>query len=322
MSVCPESRKSTDLISNNYTITAFFEAKHSNPNGDPDRNNAPRIDVFSNRGIISDVCIKRKIRDFLADRYGSESGYALHVAHGAILNDNVAKVTESLGIQVHRVTKSQKAAKAKKTEKSDDESGEETAIKSSLTPKDAYSIRLAVCDKYVDVRMFGAVLGTGNIPAGYCRGPVQVGIAESLSPIGELELSITRCASTDSSKIKETEMGRKHLVSYGLYRVEIHVSAARAAKTGLTYQDVDRLVEAVHNLWDLDMSAARTGMSTRCLFVFRHEAEGRTAAPAHEIRKLIKVDRIKGDPDDAATCFEDYSITLAELPQGLTLAAT
>lgn len=314
----PNGKSANDIVDNAYTITLLIEAKLSNPNGDPDRDNAPRVDPITQRGLISDVCIKRKIRDYLAAEYGQ----ALHVANGSILNNNVAEVTESLGISVHRETKAAKAgkAKAKVETPADDTTDDSEKKKSTLTAEEAATIRRGVCDKYVDVRMFGGVLGTGNIPAGYCHGPIQIGIAESISPVVTLEMAITRCAATNAERaVNATEMGRKHVISYGLYRTEIHISGSRAAKTGLTYADVEHLVHALQMMWELDRASARGMMATRKLVVLRHNSP-RCNAPAHILRDLVKVERANGvSNDQPATDFTDYQISVGSMPAGVDL---
>lgn len=317
-SLIPNDKTVSDVVDNAYTITLLIEAKLSNPNGDPDRDNAPRIDPLSRRGLISDVSIKRKIRDYLAAEYSMP----LHVANGAILNDNVTEVTESLGIAVNRVTKAKKTAKPKTKANDDEASDSSEKVKSSLTAEEAAAIRRGMCDKYVDVRLFGAVLGTGNVPAGYCHGPVQVGIAESVSPILTLELAITRCAATNAERaVNDTEMGRKHVVAYGLYRTEIHISGPRAAKTGMTYGDVQNLVHSLKMMWELDRSAARGMMSSRDIIVMRHHSP-RCNAPSYVLRDLVSVTRSNGSNNDPATDYSDYTIQIGKMPEGVTLVAS
>jgi CRISPR-associated protein Csd2 len=243
----------------------------------------------------------------------------LHVANGAILNDNVTEVTESLGIAVNRVTKAKKTEKSKTKAIDNEASDSGETVKSSLTADEAAAIRRGMCDKYVDVRLFGAVLGTGNVPAGYCHGPVQVGIAESVSPILTLELAITRCAATNAERaVNDTEMGRKHIVAYGLYRTEIHISGPRAAKTGMTYGDVQNLVHSLKMMWELDRSAARGMMSSRDIIVMRHHSP-RCNAPSYVLRDLVSVTRSNGSNNDPATDYSDYTIKIGKMPEGVTL---
>src|SRR4051812_33554861 len=261
-------------VSRRHEFVLFFDVTNGNPNGDPDAANMPRMDPETGHGLVSDVCLKRKIRNFVemvgpdwTARYGAdERRYGIYVTEGAILNEK------------HR--------EAYLRERPDDPDVKKAR---KLTPKsddEALRIRQFMCDNFFDIRAFGGVLST-SINAGQVRGPVQFAFGRSVEPILPLEVSITRMAATNEAEKKERAegeeeekrgdkrtMGRKHIVPYGLYRAHGYVSAPLASHpvkgTGFSDEDLDLLFEALGSMFEHDRSAARGEMATRKLIVFRH----------------------------------------------------
>jgi CRISPR-associated protein Csd2 len=305
----------------------FFDVNNGNPNGDPDAGNMPRMDPETGNGIVSDVCLKRKIRNYVELKQRDASRYRIYVTEGAILNEKHREA------YLHARPDDAEARTAKK-----------------LTPKsdaEAENVRQFMCDNFFDIRCFGGVLSTG-INAGQVRGPVQLAFARSVEPILPLEISITRMAATNEKEKKERldgedeekrgdkrTMGRKHIIPYGLYRAHGFVSAPLASHptkgTGFSDADLELLFEALTNMFEHDRSAARGEMSTRKLVIFRHES-ALGNAHAGELFDLVKTWRVhKGERheigdvrlDNAppARSFADYAITIdrARLPKGVEI---
>jgi len=285
-------------------IVLLFDVTDGNPNGDPDAGNLPRIDPETSQGLVSDVAIKRKIRNFVDDTRGNEERFKIYV--------------QDKGISLNELH--QRAYTAKN-------------IKSTGTKQkreDVDQARQWMCENFFDIRTFGAVMSTG-INAGQVRGPVQVTFARSIDPIVPLDLSITRVAITKeedakvveaedgkSSGGKVTEMGRKALVPYGLYRANIFISPQQAKDTGFDNDDLAILWEALQRMWDFDRSASRGMMACRGLYVFSHDNPYGNA-PAHKLLERVKIDR-KGDVI-APRSFDDYDVNVndRDLPEGVTL---
>ena len=293
-----------EAIKNRYDFVFFFDVKNGNPNGDPDAGNMPRIDPDTSRGIVSDVCLKRKIRNYVdlvksetvddPDVAEGELGYKIYVQEAAVLNDRNRKA------YVHYDTKSvtKKLPKAK---------------------EDQLKVTKFMCDNFFDIRSFGAVMTT-EVNCGQVRGPVQLCFAESVDPVLPLEMSITRMAVTNEKDAeKEKTMGRKQYVPYGLYRAEGFISAALAEKTGFSQEDLDLLFEALMNMFEHDRSAARGLMTSRKLFVFKHDSKLGNA-PAHRLFETVSVNRLIED-DAEARAFSDYEIVVTEdaIPEGVEL---
>jgi CRISPR-associated protein Csd2 len=278
-----------------HDFVLLFDVRDGNPNGDPDAGNLPRVDPETMQGIITDVCLKRKIRNYVDLLYSSgynaldhdENGYGIFVRDsGVALNAKIRDVAEQLG-----------ATKDKKRENPD--------------------IRANLCKRYYDIRLFGAVLSTGDYNAGQVRGPVQLTFARSIDPIAPLDLSITRVAITREGESKETEMGRKPIVPYGLYRAHGFFSPALAQQTGVSRDDLKLLWEAILNMFEHDRSASRGEMTLRGLYVFTHETP-RGNAHSHTLFEKIAIQR--NDGVDAPRTFGDYRITVdPSLPSGVTL---
>lgn len=299
-------------LANRYDFVLLFDVIKGNPNGDPDAGNLPRLDPETSLGLVSDVSLKRKVRNYVDLAKAGVEGHHIYVEEGAILNDKHRQAYKALRPG---------DAKAEKDAK--------------LNPKDdaeAREIRDFMCRNFFDVRTFGAVMSTG-INAGQVRGPVQLTFASSIEPIVPQEVSITRMAATNEAEKKQRAeggeegneradnrtMGRKFVIPYGLYRAHGFVSAKLAERTGFSEADLALLFEALCNMFDHDRSAARGEMSTRKLIVFKHgNAMGN--APAHSLFDRVKVGRsIDGefrsidrrlDNTPPARAFSDYAVTI------------
>ncbi len=263
-------------IEKRYEFVLLFDVENGNPNGDPDAGNMPRIDAETNLGLVTDVCLKRKVRNYVDLVRHGQDGYDIYVREGVVLNTQNKRAYDSLGIDV----KESKDARAR-----------------------AHDLTRFMCASFYDVRAFGAVMTT-EINCGQVRGPVQMGFARSVEPIVPQEVSITRMAVTNERDAeKERTMGRKHVVPYALYRAEGYVSAPLAKQTGFSTEDLQLLWEALENMFEHDRSAARGKMATRKLYVFEHStALGN--AHAHSLFDCIKVSRNSGS--GPARAFSDY----------------
>lgn len=292
----------TEPIQNRFDFVLFFDVKNGNPNGDPDAGNMPRIDPETGHGIVSDVCLKRKVRNYVdlvkgqdvdgPDVAEGELGYKIYVQEGAVLNERNKKA------YVHYDMKPSE----KKLPK-----GEQDRLK----------VTKFMCDNFFDIRSFGAVMTTG-VNCGQVRGPIQMCFAESVDPVMPMEMSITRMAVTkEEDAEKERTMGRKQYIPYGLYRVEGFVSASLAEKTGFSQEDLDLFFSALMNMFENDRSAARGLMSSRKLFVFKHESKLGNA-PAHRLFEAVKVNRLIPDAQEARS-FSDYTIEGGDIPEGVEL---
>ncbi len=286
-------------ISNRYEFVIFFDVENGNPNVDPDAGNMPRVDPETGYGLVTDVCLKRKIRNYVETVKEGEPGYRIYVKDGVPLNRSDAEACAYVGVD---------PAKLKEAKKKD----------ADLDVK----IRDFMCKNFFDIRTFGAVMTTfvkGALNCGQVRGPVQLGFARSVDPILPQEVTITRVAITteaDAEK-KGTEIGRKYIVPYGLYRAEGYVSANLARKTtGFSEEDLQLLWQAILNMFELDHSAARGKMSVRELIVFRHDSELGNA-PAYKLFDLVKAERIPSVVTPRA--YSDYRISVdeARLPDGV-----
>jgi CRISPR-associated protein Csd2 len=310
-------------IANRYDFVLLFDVTRGNPNGDPDAGNLPRLDPETNHGLVSDVSLKRKVRNYVEMARGDAAPYTIYVKEGSILNDQHRQAYVELRPGDESVKKA-----AKLNPKSDEESRALTGF---------------MCQNFFDVRTFGAVMSTG-INAGQVRGPVQMNFAQSVEPIMPLEISITRMAATNEAEKKQRAegseegneridnrtMGRKHIVPYGLYRAHGHISAKLAERTGFSDGDLDLLLEGLATMFEHDHSAARGEMSTRRLIVFKHgNALGN--APAHALFKRVRIGRnIDGefraidrrlDNYPPAREFSDYAIEIdrGDLPPGVEI---
>ena len=287
-------------IQNRYEFVVLFDVENGNPNGDPDAGNMPRIDPETGFGLVTDVCLKRKIRNYVETAKEGVPGYRIYIKDGVPLNRSDAEACAYVGVD---------EKKLKESKKKDDRLDEK--------------IRDFMCSNFFDIRTFGAVMTTfvkGNLNCGQVRGPVQLGFARSVDPILPQEVTITRVAITteaDAEK-KGTEMGRKYIVPYGLYRAEGYISANLARKTtGFSEDDLELLWQAILNMFELDHSAARGNMAVRELIVFKHDSELGNA-PAYKLFDLVKTSRNEGVT--APRAYSDYTVTVdeANLPEGVT----
>lgn len=276
----------TTTIKNRYEFVYLFDVTNGNPNGDPDAGNMPRLDPESSKGLVTDVCLKRKIRNFIEMTESEQAGFDIYVKEKSILNLQNKKAYEALGI----------APESKKLPKDETKAREVTAW---------------MCKNFFDVRTFGAVMTT-EVNSGQVRGPVQFAFGKSIDPVVPLEISITRMAVT-SEKESEAQgggnrtMGRKHIVPYGLYRAHGFVSANLAGKTGFSEDDLSKLWQSLMLMFDHDRSAARGEMAARHLVVFKH-ATALGNAPAHQLFERVTVERVHGESGSPAAQFSDYAV--------------
>lgn len=283
-----------EVIKNRYEFVLLFDVENGNPNGDPDAGNMPRIDAEAGHGLVTDVCLKRKVRNYVDVVKKEAAGYDIYVREGAVLNVQHRKAYDDHDLK----------PEPKKLPKNKD---------------DAEKIIKFMCRHFFDIRTFGAVMTT-EVNCGQVRGPVQFGFARSIDPIVQQEVTITRMAVTsekDAEK-KDREMGRKHIVPYALYRAEGFVSANLAEKSGFTTEDLELIWEALVNMFDHDRSAARGKMSARKLIIFEHEnALGN--APAYKLFDLVAVSR--KDAARPARAYSDYEVAVntAGVPVGVKL---
>ena len=288
-----------EAIKNRYEFVVLFDVENGNPNGDPDSGNMPRIDPESGLGLVTDVCLKRKIRNYVETVKEDAKGYKIYIKEDVPLNRSDREACESLGITE---TEDKKVTEAlKKLKKSD----KNVDIK----------LRDYMCDNFYDIRTFGAVMTTfvkASLNCGQVRGPVQLGFARSIDPIVSQEVTITRVAITTEkdAENKSTEMGRKNIVPYGLYRVEGYISANLARKvTGFSEEDLDLLWEAIINMFENDHSAARGKMAVRELIVFKHSKE-LGDCPAYKLFDAVEVR--KKEEIEYPRKYQDYTVQIHE----------
>lgn len=290
----------SEPIKNRYDFVVLFDVENGNPNGDPDSGNMPRTDPETGLGLVTDVCLKRKIRNYVETVKEDAPGWGIYIKDSVPLNRSDRKALEAVDLKEDELKKLDKADKAAKD----------------------VAVRDYMCQNFFDIRTFGAVMTTfvkGNLNCGQVRGPVQLGFARSIDPVYPQEITITRVAITteEDAARKGTEMGRKYIVPYGLYRVEGYVSANLARKTtGFSEEDLAMLWEAILNMFEHDHSAARGKMAVRDLIVFKHDSE-LGCAPAYKLFDAVKIDR---DPDvENPRKYGDYIVTVDEnLPEGVT----
>lgn len=272
-------------MNNRYDFVYLFDCKDGNPNGDPDAANSPRIDPQDMRGLVSDVCLKRKIRNFALLAKERAAGFDIFVQQGSVLNDSIAKAHKDLGHEVDAKSEKKKA-----------------------TREQVGAARAEMCKRFFDVRTFGAVMSTGA-NAGQVRGPVQLSFSRSIDPILPLDVSITRMAVTEAKEADSPNqtMGRKNLIPYGLYRCHGFISAHLAKETGFSDADLELLWQALTQMFDHDRSASRGTMAPQKLVVFKH-ASPLGNAPAHKLFERVTVKRRANV--DAARSFGDYDTML------------
>lgn len=286
-------------LTNRYDFVLLFDVKDGNPNGDPDAGNLPRVDAESGRGLVTDVCLKRKVRNFVGLVKGEQPPFEIYVKEKAVLNNQHKRAYVGIG-------------------KPELLEGDDKKRKGGDAVDEA---RQWMCRNFYDVRAFGAVMSTG-INCGQVRGPIQLTFARSVDPIVALEHSITRMAvATEAEAEKQSgdnrTMGRKFTVPYGLYATHGFVSSFLAKQTGFDEGDLELLWQALAQMFEHDRSAARGEMTTRGLYVFKHESELGNA-PAHKLFELIQA---KKNSDEPARDFVDYTVSVkeADIPAGVTL---
>ena len=282
----------SEAIKNRYEFVILFDVENGNPNGDPDAGNMPRVDPETGLGLVTDVCLKRKIRNYVETVKEDATGYRIYIKDGVPLNRSDAEAYAALDV-------TEKTVKAKKKE----------------NPDLDRNIRDWMCANFYDIRTFGAVMTTfvkAALNCGQVRGPVQMGFARSVEPVVPQEVTITRVAITTEAD--------KYIVPYGLYRCEGYISANLARKTtGFSEKDLELLWEAILNLFEHDHSAARGKMAVRELIIFKHDSE-LGCAPAHKLFDTVKVTRTHPEDITPARSYQDYVVTVDEaaLPEGVT----
>lgn len=276
-------------LKNRIDFVYIFDVQDGNPNGDPDAGNLPRVDAETGMGIVTDVCIKRKVRNYVQVAKGLANGYDIFVKEKAVLNNEIDKAHDDAKVK----TAQNKIAAA----------------------------RQYMCEHYYDIRTFGAVMSTGK-NAGQVRGPIQLTFARSVNPVATSEHSITRIAvatpkEAESQNGENHTMGRKATIPYGLYVCHGFISANLAQQTGFTEDDLALFFDALKNMFDLDRSAARGLMSAQKLIVFRHASELGNA-PANKLFDLVKVEKTT---NDVPRSFKDYAVSIntSALPNGVTV---
>jgi CRISPR-associated protein Csd2 len=302
-------------IRNRYDFVLLFDVIHGNPNGDPDAGNQPRIDPETARGIVTDVSIKRKIRNYVA-LAKPDPGYEIYVKEKAILNQQHERAYIALDLKTAKSEAEAEAGEAK------DDKKKKAAKPKRDSAENVDKARQWMCQNFFDIRTFGAVMSTG-VNCGQVRGPVQITFASSCDPVLTLEHSITRMAVTTEKEAEDQSgdnrtMGRKNTIPYGLYRAHGFISAPLAAQTGFSEQDLDLLWNALEQMFDHDRSAARGEMATRGLYVFKHDSHLGNA-PAHKLFERITIQR--NDETKPARSFADYTVTVnrENVPQGVEL---
>jgi len=269
-------------LNNRYEFVFLFDVENGNPNGDPDAGNLPRIDPETNFGIVTDVCLKRKIRNYVEIVKNHEPPFKIYVREKAVLS-----------------TVQGEAYEAPEVSNLKDESQKIVAARQWMSKN------------FFDIRTFGAVMSLKTNNCGQVRGPVQINFSRSIEPVIPRELSITRMAVATEEEAKSQKgdnrtMGRKSIIPYGLYRTEGYISAHLAKQTGFSEEDLELLWESIINMFEHDRSAARGKMAARKLFVFKHESSLGNA-PAHKLFDLISIKRV-GDSSAPARSFADYEV--------------
>lgn len=283
------------ILANRYEFVYLFDVTNGNPNGDPDDGNRPRLDPETNLGLVTDVCLKRKIRNYVALEKDGGAGHAIYMQEKAVLN-----LQHKLGYQALGLEPDKKLPK---------------------DAKKADELTRWMCSNFFDIRAFGAVMTTG-VNCGQVRGPIQLAFATSIEPVIPMEISITRMAVTteaDSEKQNDNRtMGRKHILPYGLYRAHGFISAKLAERTGFTEDDLELVWRSLTLMFEHDRSAARGEMAARKLIVFKHES-ALGNAPAHTLFDAVKVDRVEEGAELPARKFSDYAVSIdkTKVPSGV-----
>jgi CRISPR-associated protein Csd2 len=308
-------------IQHRYDFVYIFDVSNGNPNGDPDAGNLPRLDPETNQGLVTDVCLKRKVRNYVSLLSAGKEGLNIYVEESSVLNEHHRKAYRAVRGDTKEVSSARKL--------------------SPQTDEEGKALTRWMCGNFYDIRTFGAVMGTG-INCGQVRGPIQLGFARSVEPIMPIEISITRMAATNEAEKKtKTEgaddrtenrtMGRKHIVPYGLYRVHGFINAKLAQQTGFGDEDISLFWEALKSMFEHDRSAARGEMSARKLVAFRHDS-ALGNAHAHELFERVSINRVVDGEEipvgdkrlhnaPPARAFKDYRVNVnsSDLPGGVEI---
>ena len=292
----------SEAIKNRYEFVILFDVENGNPNGDPDAGNMPRVDPETGLGLVTDVCLKRKIRHYVETVREDAPGYRIYVKGGVPLSRSNARAYAALGVTEQNVREKKKA-----------------------DPDLDRNLRDWMCKNYYDIRAFGAVMTPlikSKLNCGQIRGPVQLSFARSIEPILPQEVAISHVAAADETDAGNgaARIGRKFIVPYGLYRCEGYISANLARKTtGFSEADLELLWQAILHLFENDRSAARGKMSVRELIVFRHDSE-LGCAPAYQLFEAVDIRRRDAEDPAPARAYTDYVVTVDEehLPKGVT----
>jgi len=282
------------IVQNRYDFVYLFDCQDGNPNGDPDSDNSPRVDQETFQGLVSDVCLKRKVRDYVAAAKAAQPSFEIYVSSGTALEMQQKRSYQHLNINPNAENRD-----------------------------DIAKARDWMCANFFDVRAFGAVMSTKNFNSGQVRGPVQLTFARSIDRVLTTEHTITRVSYTTEEKrastTANTEIGRKHTIAYGLYRTHGFINPVFAKQTGFSEDDLKLVWQALENMFSLDRSAARGLMSPRALFVFRHNS-ALGEAPAHRLFDLVTVKLREGvvSPRQYSD-YEPPSVDTSKLPQGVSL---
>lgn len=303
------------IISNKYDFSILFDVTNGNPNGDPDSDNMPRMDVETGIGLVTDVCLKRKIRDYVALVKEGQPGYGMYISSGHFLNQADLDVVVNANLVPAGTDVNKLKDELKKLKKSN--------------PNAAQLVKEAACAMYYDVRTFGAVMTSyTSVGSSQIRGPVQLGFSKSIDPIVQQYVGMTRCVhSTKEDQDKKESngtMGHKYIVPYGLYRVDGHVSAALAEKysvltgAGFSEDDLELFWEAVMNMFEHDRSAGRGDMVVRKLIIWKHGSKY-GSYPSHKLFERVSIRRKDGV--DVARAYTDYEIAIdsTNLPSGVSV---
>lgn len=296
-------------IEKRYDFILLFDVKDGNPNGDPDAGNLPRIDAESGHGLVTDVCLKRKIRNYVSIKHDGESPFSIFIKEKSVLNNTIEQAYKALDIDLTAVP-------------ADPTDGKSRKKTNAGQGKEVERARQFMCENFYDIRTFGAVLSTGP-NAGQVRGPVQLTFGRSIDPIVSLEHTITRMAVTTETDAEKQggdnrTMGRKSTIPYGLYKAYGFVSAPFAKQTGFSQEDLDLLWESLVNMFEHDRSAARGLMGTRKLIIFEHSS----ILGDSQVQKLFDLVSIsKVSEDKPARDFSDYQVSInnAAIPTGIKL---
>ncbi len=297
-------------LAKRYDFILLFDVQDGNPNGDPDAGNLPRMDAETGMGLVTDVCIKRKVRNYVLLTKEGKSPYDIFVKEKSILNQKIAGAYNEIGVDLDK-------------EPQDTKDGKKRNEKNKAQGSEVEKGRVQMCKTYFDIRTFGAVMSTGA-NAGQVRGPIQMTFARSVEPVITLEHSITRMAVATEKEAEaqggdNRTMGRKFTIPYGLYCSHGFISAHLANQTGFSNDDLNLFWSALQNMFEHDRSAARGLMSTRGLIVFEHGTALGNAA-AHTLFERVQIKR-KADSKGPARSYRDYEVSVDEnnLPEGIKI---